>query len=247
MCVIDPMHNLFLGTAKRVFSKWVENYIITKAGLETIQSKIDEMSSLSDIGRLPGNIKSNYGGYTAAQWKNFVLLFSMYCLKDVLPLEHLHYCRSFVLACRILCKPCITRIDLIAADYKLLYFLKEYERINGRAAISPNMHLHLHLKGCVENYGSIYGFWLFSFERYNGILGAYHTNSKTVEVQIMRKFMTSGILAHMQYSLPEQYADFFLLNCRAHFESNGISEESASLPELTMGSSAPIHDKESQI
>ena len=24
MCVIDPMHNLFLGTAKRVFSKWIE-------------------------------------------------------------------------------------------------------------------------------------------------------------------------------------------------------------------------------
>ena len=73
MCVIDPMHNLFLGTAKRVFSKWIENDIITKAGLETIQSKIDEMFSLSDIGRLPGIIKSNYGGYTAAQWKNFVL------------------------------------------------------------------------------------------------------------------------------------------------------------------------------
>ncbi|KAK2555747.1 hypothetical protein P5673_022327, partial [Acropora cervicornis] len=30
----------------------------------------------NDIGRLPGNISSNYGGYTAAQWKNFVLLFS---------------------------------------------------------------------------------------------------------------------------------------------------------------------------
>ena len=22
MCIIDPMHNLFLGTAKRVFTKW---------------------------------------------------------------------------------------------------------------------------------------------------------------------------------------------------------------------------------
>ena len=158
MCVIDHMHNLFLGTAKRVFSKWIENEIITKEGLEKIQKSIEEISLLSDIGRLPGNIKSNYGGYTAAQWKNFVLLFSMYSLKDVLSDQHLHYWQSFVLACRLLCKPCITKTDLMLADCKLLHFLKEYEKINGELAITPNMHLHLHLKECVQNYGSIYGF-----------------------------------------------------------------------------------------
>lgn len=32
-----------------------------------IQARIDEISSLSDIGKLPENIKSNYDGYTAAQ------------------------------------------------------------------------------------------------------------------------------------------------------------------------------------
>ena len=247
MCVIDPMHNLFLGTAKRVFSKWVENDIITKEGLDTVQSKMNEISSLSDIGRLPGNIKSNYGGYTAAQWKNFVLLFSMYSLKDVLPHEHLHYWQSFVLACRLLCKPCITKTELKMADCKLLDFLKEYERINGKMAISPNMHLHLHLKECVENYGSIYGFWLFSFERYNGILGSYQTNNKTVEIQIMRKFMISGTLANMQYSLPAQYKDFFLPNCMAQLESKASSEE-ADLDlhaQLMLATSGPLLGKES--
>lgn len=200
------MHNLFLGTAKRVFTKWIEDDIITKQGLQTIQARIDEISSLSDISRLPGNIKSNYGGYTAAQWKNFVVLFSMYAVKDVLPEQHLRYWQSFVLACRLLCRPCINKTDLMVADCKLLHFLKEYQKINGELSITPNMHLHLHLRECVENYGSIYGFWLFSFERYNGILGSYHTNNKTVEIQIMRKFMTSGTLANMQYSLPAQYS-----------------------------------------
>ncbi|KAL9964950.1 hypothetical protein ACROYT_G028667 [Oculina patagonica] len=245
MCVIDPMHNLFLGTAKRVFSKWIENEIITKDGLQTIQARIDEISSLSDIGRLPGNIKSNYGGYTAAQWKNFVLLFSMYALKDVLPECHLHYWQSFVLACRLLCRPCINQTDLMLADCKLLHFLKEYENINGELAITPNMHLHLHLKECVQNYGSIYGFWLFSFERYNGILGSYHTNNKTVEIQIMRKFMISGTLAGMQYSLPAQYSDLFLPNCMTQLESRGISEETGLFPQLMLASSGPLHGKES--
>ena len=245
MCVIDPMHNLFLGTAKRVFSKWIEEDIITKAGLEKLQERIEDISSLSDIGRLPGNIKSNYGGYTAAQWKNFVLLFSMYALKDVLPDQHLHYWQSFVLACRHLCKPCITKADLMVSDCKLMHFLKEYEKINGELAITPNMHLHLHLKECVENYGSIYGFWLFSFERYNGILGSYHTNSKTVEIQIMRKFMTSGILANMQYNLPEDYKNFFLLNCKSQIDSKGTFEETLVKSQLMMASCGPLHGKES--
>lgn len=195
MCAIDPMHNLFLGTAKRVFSRWIENDIIGKAGLENIQSRIEEISTTSDIGRLPGNIKSNYGGYTAAQWKTFVLLYSMYALKDILPEQHLRYWQSFVLACCLLCKPCITKTKLMLADCTLMDFLKEYEKLNGKLAVSPNMHLHLHLKECVENYGSIYGFWLFSFEPYNGMLGSHHINYKTVEIQIMRKFMTSSSLA----------------------------------------------------
>ena len=121
----------------------------------------------------------------------------MYSLKDVLSDQHLHYWQSFVLACRLLCKPCITKTDLMLADCKLLHFVKEYEKINGELAVTPNMHLHLHLKECVQNYGSIYGFWLFSFESYNGVLGSYHTNNKTVEIQIMRKFMTSGILGSL--------------------------------------------------
>ena len=30
---------------------------------------------------------------------------------------------------------------------------------------------------------------LHSFERYNGILGRYHTNHKFIEIQLMQKFM----------------------------------------------------------
>ena len=63
MCMIEPMHNLFLETAKRVFSKWIEEDIITRAGLVKPQERKEQISSLSDIGRLPGNIKSNDGGY----------------------------------------------------------------------------------------------------------------------------------------------------------------------------------------
>ena len=32
-------------------------------------------------------------------------------------------------------------------------------------------------------------YWLFSFERYNGILGKFHTNQVSIEIQLMKKFI----------------------------------------------------------
>lgn len=90
------------------FSKWMENDIITKDGLETIKKRREDISCLFDVGRLPGNIKLNYSGYPVAQRKSFVLL-----LSDVLPKNQLHYWQSFVLACRLLCRSCITKTDLM--------------------------------------------------------------------------------------------------------------------------------------
>lgn len=55
--------------------------------------------------------------------------------------------------------------------------------------MSPNMHLHLHLKECIVDYGPVYAFWCFAYERFNGLLGAYQTNKKVIEPQIMRKFV----------------------------------------------------------
>jgi len=51
------------------------------------------------------------------------------------------------------------------------------------------MHLHEHIAQCVKDYGSIYGFWLFSFERYNGLLEMYSTNNRDIAVQLMRIFI----------------------------------------------------------
>ena len=41
------------------------------------------------------------------------------------------------------------------------------------------------------DHGPPHAFWCFAFERYNGILGSYHTNTKSVESQFMKKFLTN--------------------------------------------------------
>ena len=47
---------------------------------------------------------------------------------------------------------------LMLADCKLLHFVKEYEKINGELAISPNMHIHLHLRNVCKRMGAFMDF-----------------------------------------------------------------------------------------
>ena len=69
------------------------------------------------------------------------------------------------------------------------------------------MHMHTHLADCILDYGPMYSFWLFSFERYNGILGNYSTTNKLIELQIMRKFLRDQNLREFEF--PDQYAQHF--------------------------------------
>ena len=68
-------------------------------------------------------------------------------------------------------------------------FFRSAEQLYGSKFLTLNMHLHLHLSDSYKDYGPCYGFWLFSFERYNGILGRFHTNHQAVEIQMTQKFM----------------------------------------------------------
>ena len=68
-------------------------------------------------------------------------------------------------------------------------FFMTAEQLYGPRFLAINSHLHLHLSSCYKDYGPCYGFWLFSLERYNGLLGKYHTNQLSIEIQIIRQFI----------------------------------------------------------
>ena len=88
-----------------------------------------------------------------------------------------------------------------------LKFCQAFESLYGKGKVTPNMHLHTHLVDCVLDYGPVYAFWLFSFERYNGILGEFKTNQLSVEIQIMRKFTCNQFIQDMP--LPSVFKNVF--------------------------------------
>ena len=185
--VIDIMHNIFLGTGKHMYQVWNDNNLLCKADIAKVECRLKMFCVPTDCGRVPCNIASSYGGFTAEQWKNWITIYSPVVLKGLLPTEHLRCWLLFVQACHLLCHRIVKYPDIVTADLLLLNFCKCFEQLYPDSC-TPNLHLHLHLKDCFMDYGPPHAFWLFAFERYNGILGSYSTNKKAIEEQLMRKF-----------------------------------------------------------
>ena len=199
MLLIDPMHNLFLGTAKHFARNlWIGRNILDATALVKIDKRMKNLTAPTGLGRLPVSI--NFGSFlTAEQWKNWTIYYSMYCLGDLLPYPQLECWRHFVLACRQLCKFSLTTDDVTIADALLLRFCKRAVEVYGSEAITPNMHMHCHLASCIREFGPAHSFCLFPFERYNGILEGQPTNNRAIELQLMRRFQKDTMHLHLHH------------------------------------------------
>ena len=72
MTVIDPMHNLFLGSVKNLLKIWKELGYLNKANLEKIQEKTDSFIIPHDVGKIPRKIISGFDGFNADKYKNHI-------------------------------------------------------------------------------------------------------------------------------------------------------------------------------
>ena len=208
MLIVDPMHNLFLGSAKHFMKAIVvERMLLSNSQFDLLQHRMDRFSVPPNIGRIPHKIQSGFASFTADQWKNWVIYFSLIAMHDILDSDVLECWRHFVLGCRVLCRKNISAEKVHLGDAHLMQFCKRMERIFGRQCITPNMHMHGHLRSCMLDYGPLHGFWLYAFERYNGILGNIPHNNHSIEVQIMSRFLRDNEAFNME--LPSEYTSDF--------------------------------------
>lgn len=204
MLIIDPMHNIFLGTGKHILKHvWLDLKLIEDSQFGKIQNRIDRVVVPSDMGRIPYKVTSGFSSFTADQFKNWILYFSVLVLRDILTGENLQCWQHFVLACRKLCKRCLTPLDIQVGDTLLMQFCSRYERIYGKNLVPPNMHFHAHLRECLLDYGPFHGYWCFSYERFNGILGHFPNNNRSIELQLMKRFVSD--MEQSCSSLPQEY------------------------------------------
>ena len=226
--IIDPMHNMFLGTTKRLLqNQWIGDNILCRKDLSGIQKTVDKCILPGNFGRIPRKIESEFASLTADEWKNWTNLFSLIALHGILPADHLECWQLFVQACTIYCSPYISLEDINTAHALMTRFFTLSESLYGSSFLTLNMHLHLHLKDCYMDYGPCYGFWLFSFERYNGLLGHYPTNQLSIEIQLMRRFIDDMSARSLAYKsdIPVEHQSFFTKLLGSQTSGHGTSND----------------------
>ena len=161
----------------------------------------------TDIGRIPRKIETGFSGFTADQFKNWITIYSIPALYNILPRLHLDCWRYFVLACRIFSKQSLSSTDIAQADALILQYCRKTEQLYGESSITPNMHMHCHLKDILDDYGPVQSYWLFSFERLNGILGKMPNNNRLIEPQLMQHFIQEKLAFSLPF--PSKFNDLF--------------------------------------
>ena len=161
---IDPMHNLYLGTGKHMFTVWIKNEIIKNNELLAVNDLMSNFTCPAGVGQIPSKISSNYGNFTAAQWKTRITVYSPVVLKSVLPHDLNCHWLIFVRACFLIGQRVLKQNDIDAAHALLRTFCTKFEELYGTDYCTPNMHLHLHLKECLLDFGFPHAFWCFAFE-----------------------------------------------------------------------------------
>jgi hypothetical protein len=140
------------------------------------------------MGPVLGKLGHKMSKFTGAEYKNLLnTCFSVMAEPHLTDAEYglVHHLRevSRLLDDRIVRKNHIDEIH----DY-LLEYQKMYMKVYGADSLTPNNHKSTHLGDCMLDYGCVHGFWLFAFERYNGLAKATNwRNGNLLEVS-MRQF-----------------------------------------------------------
>lgn len=188
---------------------WSTNNVLDLSVRETcemIQGAEDSIHAPSVIGRIPHKIETGFSDFTADQYNNWVTLYSIPFMYGVIGSDHLECWRHFVTACRLLCQRSLSVTDVELVDALLLLFCRCVQRMYGSGTITPNMHMHCHLKDVLlDFFGPAYGFWLFSYERYNGILQHQPTSNCCIEIQVTRCFIYDNTAFALQP--PSEFGD----------------------------------------
>jgi hypothetical protein len=115
--------------------------------------------------------ENGFSNMTADQWKTFIMVYATPCMWDMLDNIDRQILGNFVRACTLLVSRIVQEPDLLESEQRLLTMSQLIEQKYGPEKITSNIHLALHIPDICRDYGPTYTFWLFAYERMNGILG----------------------------------------------------------------------------
>ncbi|RHZ44077.1 hypothetical protein Glove_766g1 [Diversispora epigaea] len=163
---------------------------------------MNEFQVPADLGRIPGKIYCGEGfsNFTADQWRIFISIYTTVVLWEYLEEVDRKILTYFVRICHLFVNRILETKSLDEIYKKIVDVVMLIEKKYGRNVITPNLHLSLHLSACSHDFGPLYAFWCFSFERMNGILGSLPNSHRQIEPELMRRLINDNRINEMIYT-----------------------------------------------
>lgn len=86
--------------------------LLSSNDFSQIQADVDRFIILPDVSRIPNKISSGFSSFTADQWKNWAVLYSLIVLKSRSPSLHYETWLIFVKACLLLSSRAISQENI---------------------------------------------------------------------------------------------------------------------------------------
>ncbi|KAL5020963.1 hypothetical protein ScPMuIL_000118 [Solemya velum] len=171
--VIDYMHGTLLGVSSKFLELWFdkkhssEPYNIHQEMTE-IDNDLKNIKPPYIIHRLPRVLTNTYSKWKASELRNWLLFYSLPCLKGRLPEIYLTHFSCLVEAIYLLLQEGINMQDLHRAKQLLQAFVTNVEQLYGKKFMSLNVHNLIHTVNLVELWGPLWAWSCFCFESFNG-------------------------------------------------------------------------------
>lgn len=170
--VVDELHALDHGVARQCMRIWSdtesEHYYITPAKEIILDSYVDMLKPPIEVRKFPRKI-SDRVNWTGREYANWILLFSIPMLKNILPRSQFESWVWFVQAIYILSRKKITDANLKTAEALLVKFIQKFQDDYSHLNMSFNVHLVLHACLTVKNWGPLWAVSsAYAFEAGNG-------------------------------------------------------------------------------
>ncbi|TEB20556.1 hypothetical protein FA13DRAFT_1644436 [Coprinellus micaceus] len=238
---LDFMHCIFLGVVAWLFTRVLfAAHLFPGAGGEQSAKKrferaINSIQWPTHITHLPKNLGENQSLKKADEWCRLltvtpvVLWLSWKDPDNTIPdtepavmpneiIETEHSCKRYSLyqailflcaGVRLLSTKAISMAQAAAGQTYLQNYFTRMLALN--VQLSINHHLAMHFAPMIKLFGPVYGWWLFAFERFNGMLKKVKHNGHDrgrIEVTLMRNWVQSHLLYELFLHLPEDATDF---------------------------------------
>ncbi|XP_066923710.1 uncharacterized protein [Clytia hemisphaerica] len=198
---IDYMHGLALGVMKLLLKLWFSKDFKSESfsshdKIDVFDKRLEGIKPPNEISRLPRSYSKFSKDWKAAEFANFLLLFGIPTLIDILPNTYLEHFSFLSHAIHTLLRSSILPEQINDAEKKLFRFCKEFSKMYGARFELSNIHQLVHLCDDVRELGPLWTHSCFPFEDKNKfILNVIHGSQK-VEFQL-----TSAV--NLVHSLPE--------------------------------------------